>query len=47
MAQVIYVFKKAGKQIPTKLSEMPPKDFQIFRATTDKANTRTIMWRQK
>ena len=47
MAQIVYVFKKAGKQIPAKLSEMPPKDFQIFRAAKDKANTRTIMWRVK
>ena len=47
MAQNVYVFTKAGKQIPAKLSEMPPKDFQVFRATKDKANTRTIMWRAK
>lgn len=47
MAQIVYVFKKAGKQIPAKLSEMPPKDFQIFRAAKDNRHTRTIMWRAK
>lgn len=45
MAQ-IYIFKKANKQIPVP-KQMPPKDFQVFRAANDKANTRTLMWRTK
>lgn len=47
MAQTTFVFKKAGKQIPVKFSEMPTKDFQVFRAAKDNRHTRTIMWRAK
>ena len=41
----VYIFKKAAKSIPVPKS-VPP-DARIFRATKDKANTRTIMWRVK
>lgn len=41
----IFVFKKTGKQIP--LPKSVPADARIFRATHDKTNQRTIMWRAK
>ena len=39
----VYIFKKTDKQIP--LPKSVPPDARVFRAATDKANQRTIMWR--